>query len=259
VHFLEFYRPGERRIGESAGRFLGGALKADGIAIAIATKRSATGIAAQLARMGRDPIAAMQSGHFMLYESAEMLSRFEHDGVIDAAAFDSTVGAAVRAAHARAGERPLRAFGDMVGLLWDREEREAAVELERLWNGLQSELGFPLFCSYAIDVFSEHFSEDALHGVFDTHTHLCPTAGSAEIGRVLEQAIDEVLGADAAADVRSRMRARRSGLSMPKPEQMILWVRSHLPQFAGKILNRARELYDVTAPRVYLREEHSST
>lgn len=258
AHFLEFQRPGERRIGVNAGRFLCGALKDGGLGIAIATARSATGILAQLARLGRDPVSAMQGGRFVLHESNEMLSRFFHDGAADAEQFDRTVGAAMREARDRANGAPLRAFGDMVGVLWQRGERDAAVELERLWIGLQKEVGFALFCAYPVDVFSDEFRAEDLGGVFETHTHVFPSASSADLGRVLDRAMDEVLGSQA-GDVRSRItRGSDVLVPMPKAEQMILWLRTHLPDVAGAIVSRAHELYEIGTPRVYLRQEHSS-
>lgn len=257
AHFLEFARPGERRRGQSAGRFLAGALKRGGIAIAIATPANASAILGQLARMGVDPVDALQQKRLILLESSEMLSRFFSDEAIDAVQFDRSVGAALREAHRRAGEAPLRAFGDMVGVLWQDERRDAAVELERLWNVLQHELGFSLFCGYPIDVFGSEFSPDALEGVLETHTHMLPSGSSAELGRALDLAMDDVLGSDAGS-VRARMssRAPRDGPAMPKPEQIILWLRGHLPEYAETIVQRTRELYEAAAPRMYLRQDH---
>jgi len=259
AHFLEFDPPGRRHIGENAGHFLGGALKHHGTAIAIATPPNAAGILARLASMGCEPEARVQDGSLIVEDSAQMLARFATRGVIDADRFDRTVGRAMRAAVERAGGAPVRAFGDMVGILWQREERTAAMQLERLWRDLQCELGFALFCSYPIDVFSEEFVSEDVRGIFDVHTHAFPSAEPAEFGRVLDRAMDEVLGARA-KDVRLRIEClhrARSSAAMPKTEQMILAIRKHLPDYAEAILARARDLYDSSAPRVFLRQEHS--
>lgn len=254
AHVVELIRPQERRAGESAGRFLAGALQNGGIAVAIATPRNAGGIIAQLARMGLDPVASLQRDRMMLMESAGTLARFLHKGTVDPEEFDRTIGSAMRAVSERVGDKPVRAFGDMVGLLWQRGNRQAAADLERLWNGLQERLSFGLYCAYPIDIFQPEFSSVNVHGILDTHTHLLPSGSSADLGRVLDRAIDEVLGEEA-AQVRSRMgsRARYDSPAMPKPEQIILWLRSHVPDFAEAVLERARALYQASAPRVYLR------
>lgn len=259
AHFLEFTRPGERRTGQNSGRFLAGALKHGGIAIAVATPVNATAILAQLARMGLDPVDAIRRERLQMLDSAQMLSRFLDGERIDEQRFDATAGTVVRSALRRSPGAPLRAFGDMVGILWDQNRRQTAIELEQRWNVLQKELGFGLFCGYPIDVFGAQFTPHCVEGVLDEHTHVLPGGSSAELGRALDRAIDDVLGAGAIA-ARSQMssRARRDGPAMPKPEQIILWLRGNLPEYAQAILERTRELYDAAAPRTYLRQEHSS-
>lgn len=259
AHFLEFHRPGDLRAGQNAGRFLAGALREGGVAVAIAGARCAKGMIAELGRMGFDPVTAMQRERFVLFESAEMLSRFHSRHGISVEQFDRAVGAAMRKAAERANAAPLRVFGDMVGVLWQRERRDAAVELESLWNALQQELGFEMYCAYPVDVFGSEFSEDALDGVLEAHTHLSPSLRSAELGCAFDRALDEVLG-DVSLHVRSASGSsvRPTWASMPKLEKMILWLRSNLPEHADMILNRARGYYEHTAPRVYLREEHAT-
>lgn len=152
----------------------------------------------------------------------------------------------------------MRAYGEMAGELWQRGERAQAIELEQLWNDLQQKLQFAVLCSYPIDVFSADFCEEEVTGVLQQHTHLSPSGSSAELGRVLDRALDDVLG-ESAAGVRLRI-GKPSGEmmpSMPKAEQTVLWLRKHLPQVADPILERARELYDGGSRRVYLRQQHS--
>lgn len=254
AHVVELTRPAERRAGQSAGRFLAGALQNGGVAVAIATPRNAEGIITQLARMGLDPVTSLQRERMMLMESSATLSRFLRGQTVDAQEFDRTIGAAMRTVCERAGDKPLRAFGDMVGILWQRGNRQAAVDLEKLWNRLQEELHFGLYCAYPIDVFEPEFSPGNVNGILESHTHLLPADSSADLGRVLDRALDEVLGEEA-PQIRSRIgsRARHDGPAMPKPEQIILWLRSHVPEFAEAVLDRARVLYDAAAPRVYLR------
>ncbi len=260
THFLEFHRADERRTGANAGRFLAEALNANGICVAIATPPSANAIVGEIARLGLDPVRRMQSGEFVLFDSTEMLSRFMRDDAVDAEQFDRTVGAAVRAAHRRAAGAPLHAFGDMVSVLWDRKNRDGAIALEHLWCALQRELGFSLFCTYDIDVFGPDFADESIEGILQTHTHMVASANPSRLARVLERAMDEVLGADAIAFHAAPVaKSGGSRAVMPKPEQRILWLRSNLPEFADAILERARQLYTAGGvERVFLRQEHSA-
>lgn len=256
-HFLDFHRPGDSRAGTNAGPFLASALARGGVAIAIAGARTAKGIFAQLARTGHDPVAAMNAGRFTLYESAEMLSRFTSRRGISADEFDRSVGAKMRELKALAGGAPVHAFGDMVGVLWQRDKREQAVELERLWQQLQHEVGFALYCAYPVDVFGEDFNAGALAGVLETHTHISPIPGSTQLGRAFDRAMDEVLR-ERASEIRSlAVRPQPGWPAMPKLEKMILWLRTHQPDAAQAVLKRARQYYQDFTPRLYLREEHS--
>ena len=50
--------------------------------------------------------------------------------------------------RAAATGRPVRAYGEMVALLWEHGDVLAAIELEELWNDLGRELDFSLLCAY---------------------------------------------------------------------------------------------------------------
>jgi Histidine kinase-like ATPase domain len=51
-------------------------------------------------------------------------------------------------AEAGQGERPVRAYGEMVALLWDAGLVNDAVQLEEMWGSLGLSHSFSLFCSY---------------------------------------------------------------------------------------------------------------
>ena len=57
------------------------------------------------------------------------------------------------------GRRRVRAFGEMVALLWSRGEVAATVQLEHLWNRLCQQEGFSLFCAYPTVGFTQEMSK----------------------------------------------------------------------------------------------------
>jgi anti-sigma regulatory factor (Ser/Thr protein kinase) len=65
---------------------------------------------------------------------------------LDPAAFDEVVGDLIRGLAAPG--RPVRAFGEMVALLWQRGDVAGALELETLWNELLTRVPFSLYCAY---------------------------------------------------------------------------------------------------------------
>jgi DcmR-like sensory protein len=63
------------------------------------------------------------------------------------------------------GGRRVRAFGEMVALLWDAKHTAATVRLEHLWTKICTERGLPLLCAYPRDSF--HQSDEI------TIKHIC--------------------------------------------------------------------------------------
>lgn len=79
-----------------------------------------------------------------LFDAQTALDRFVVDGVPDPVLFESVVGSAVRAFPA--GQ--VRAYGEMVAVLWREGNVQGALELEELWNALQRTVDCPLLCAY---------------------------------------------------------------------------------------------------------------
>ena len=112
----------------------------------IATEPHRRAFEAALEAHGVDVGRAKAEGTLLSLDAATTLSEFRGGGKIDHDAFHDVIGGVVRSAAACG--RPVRAYGEMVALLWDAGDVLAAIELERLWNELGPELPFTLFCSY---------------------------------------------------------------------------------------------------------------
>lgn len=255
AHVVEFYRTGDPRIGNGAARFLSEALRAGGIALGFATPQLGRGLVRQLERLGHDVAALQDAGRIVLGDSSGTLSRLIKRHAVVPEAFSEIAGGAVRAALERSGGAPVHAFGDMVGMLWQRDERDLAIDLERRWERLQEELPFALYCAYPIDVFGRDFSSHALGDVLAAHTHVSSSPGSAEFGRALDRALDDALGPEAALRLRSANReaSTQHGPLMPQLERLILWLRAQYPDAADRVMQRARGYYEENTQRLYLR------
>jgi hypothetical protein len=76
-------------------------------------------------------------------------------------------------ARARGKGRKVRAFGEMVAILWAEGNKDAGIRLEHLWTKLQSTEQFPLFCAYP----RAHFKMDAassIEAVCAAHSRVIP-------------------------------------------------------------------------------------
>src|SRR5215472_13013814 len=107
-HVVQFYGRDEE-LAEGVAGYLLGALDRGGVAIVIATPEHRREFEARLAQVGVDLAAVRDDGQTL----RELMAADK----LDSAAFDRVIGAVIR--RAGAGGRPVRAFGEMVALLWD--------------------------------------------------------------------------------------------------------------------------------------------
>ena len=102
----------------------------------------------------------------------ETLSRFMVDGMPDEGLFDSVAAGLLERARGPK-KRPVRAFGEMVALLWKENNCAGAIALEHLWNRVQAEERFPLFCAYPRNGFTGD-SSASIRSVCAAHSRIIP-------------------------------------------------------------------------------------
>jgi MEDS: MEthanogen/methylotroph, DcmR Sensory domain len=144
-HVVQFYGHEEELADQVAGYLLE-ALRGDGVAVVIATAAHRRAFEGQLARAGVDLAAAVRNGTYLTLDASDTVRALMPGGQLDRDAFDRVVGGLIQ----RAGQpgRPVRAYGEMVAVLWDAGLVNAAVRLEEMWGSLGRRQSFSLFCSY---------------------------------------------------------------------------------------------------------------
>ena len=111
---------------------------------------------------------ARVEGRYTSIDAAETLARFSVGGKVDPGTFRRVVGSIV--ADAGRDGRPIRAFGEMVALLWEAGDRWGAVDLEAMWNELGQEHRFSLFCAYPMSLLGRSGDLGAIHAVCSNHS-----------------------------------------------------------------------------------------
>ena len=145
-HVVEFYDSDDDLVG-SVGAYVAGGIESGDAVIVVATEAHRAGIEEYLRLVDVDPRG--ESGTVVILDAEDTLSSFLVDGLPNEAAFERVIGGLVR--DAAVGGRPVRIFGEMVALLWDRGLVSAAIELESYWNALARQTPFSLFCAYPSD------------------------------------------------------------------------------------------------------------
>ena len=242
-HLVQLYGGDEQSLARNAGRYLiEGFKRRDGLLV-IADARNSRLFRQHLQQSGVDVHSAIMSGRIFFEDARELLSRFMREGQPDWELFEIAVGAAMRKVRPKAIGGGLRAYSEMVGILWNGGQFSAAIRVEQFWNKLLGRSSFSLFCGYAIDVFGKDFQIAPMDELLCAHTHLLP-GSKGHLEASLNRAMDEVLGPDS-HDLKLLIKAnfRPAWAVMPRGESTILWLRNNLPAQADQILSRAREHY----------------
>ena len=97
---------------------------------------------------------ALNNKDLVVLDAARTLEGLIVRDMPDANAFESTVGRLVAdTLRGRPTPTVLRAYGEMVDVLWKDGKPDAAIRLEMLWNKLARKYGFALLCGYAMGNF----------------------------------------------------------------------------------------------------------
>jgi signal transduction histidine kinase len=173
-HTVQFYGEDSSLLDELS-RFIGGELVAGESAVVIATKKHREGLVQRLRSRGFDTTAAIEQGRYIDLDAAETLAKFMRDGWPDADLFNEVVGSVLgQAAIAGGKTHHVAAFGEMVALLWDNGDAEAAVRLEQLWNSLARTHSLMLRCGYPMSSFNREAHTDSFIKICSEHSHVIP-------------------------------------------------------------------------------------
>ncbi len=170
-HFVQFYEHDDFLI-ESVATFIGAGLGAGDGAIVVATRAHREAIAKRLSLQGIDLPTVQSRGQYVPLDAAETLSKFMVDDSLDETLFMQVAdGLITRTAKGRHG---LRAFGEMVALLWADGNTAAAIRLEELWNDLGKAHSFFLFCGYPMKGFRHGANGEPFLRICKEHSRVIP-------------------------------------------------------------------------------------
>jgi anti-sigma regulatory factor (Ser/Thr protein kinase) len=153
-HMVHFYDR-ESGLVEVVGHHLLTGLENGSALVVIATEPHRLAFEAELHTHGVDLADVRRHNRLILLDAAHTLSEIMVDGRIDPDAFRVVIGGVIGRAIRASGERSgVRAYGEMVGLLWEAGDVLNVIELESLWNEVSNELPLSLLCAYRTDAFS---------------------------------------------------------------------------------------------------------
>ena len=172
-HVVQLYGRDDQLLARNVSRYLAEGLKRQDGLVVVATPDHTQVIARHLAEEAAiATLEAEREGRLRFLDARETLDRLLIDGQPNETLFDAVVGSVMREAEARSGSGKVRAFGEMVGLLWSERRYAEAGRLEALWNGLLAGREYSLYCAYGIDLLDNAMDKADMHSIVGAHTHL---------------------------------------------------------------------------------------
>ncbi len=169
-HFVQFYGAEQLTLVANVAAFIDEGLQHGDSVIVIATPEHSEAFVSALgsSRAQRD----LRSRRLVVLDAAATLEQFMVAGDPNWYRFENVVGSTIRGLRRAKPASGLRAYGEMVALLWAAGQFDAALKLEKYWNVLLGGDAFSLFCGYQIDGEVDEINAAHLHDVMSAHTHV---------------------------------------------------------------------------------------
>ena len=145
-------------------------------AVIIATPDHLDAILEKLNGMSFDLDHLKQHNDLVVLDAREALALFMVDGMPNAEKFESAMLPVIDKACRGRQDCVIRAYGEMVDVLWKDGMEAAAVRLEMLWNQLANTRKFSLLCGYSMGSF---YKDAAFDAICHQHTHVLSLDGAA--------------------------------------------------------------------------------
>jgi hypothetical protein len=165
-HVLQIYDNNEVFI-NTLSQFVGDGINSGDCTIVIATQQHIEALDLLLTEHGIHVDSLKSEDQYIAIDAEEVLSKFMVDGWPDPVKFFNTISELFNRANQK--DRNVRAFGEMVAILWSKGLNGATVQLEHLWNQFCAEHQMTLFCAYPKSGFTEN-AEESIKEICHTHS-----------------------------------------------------------------------------------------
>lgn len=167
-HVLQIYENDDIFIDTLAG-YVGGGINAGECVIVIATPNHREALYSRLCSYAINVTTLIDDDRYIALDAEATLALFMIDGWPDEELFNKTISSVIERGICKG--RRIRAFGEMVALLWDKGLNGATVHLEHLWNKFREKNQFCLFCAYPRTGFTKNINE-SIKMVCDCHSKM---------------------------------------------------------------------------------------
>ena len=239
-HMVQMYQD-EKYLSEAVSYFVAEGLQRGEAVIIIATPAHQEAFTATLIGLGCDVQTAVQHHQLYFIDAQAKLGTFMQDGMPQWGPFMESVGSLIR--EAQLSYPRVRAYGEMVNLLWQKGAREAANSLEAFWNKLAERQSFSLLCAYFLDPLHPDAYDGSLQCICNTHSHLIPSENDELLETAVSEAGHEILGESLTDMLKLLSASHQRKTEMPSAQATLLYLSNNMPLTTEKVLSRARLRY----------------
>jgi hypothetical protein len=165
-HVVEFYSDDTAFLNTLSDYISEGLKKGESV-IVVATASHRVSLEFRLRALGFPLSTLVNDDRYIALDAEETLGKLMIGDLPDERVFQQL--ATLLLGRARKNGCGVRAFGEMVALLWTKGNKTASKQLESLWNQLRRKQEFQLFCAYPSKVFDKN-SELEIQDICSAHT-----------------------------------------------------------------------------------------
>jgi hypothetical protein len=166
-HLVHFYDEESVLLNSLETFILHGLMAGEGVVV-IALPGHRTSLEFRLAGHGLNLDKLVRSEQLVMLDAETTLASFMHAGMPSEMLFEEKLGGLLN--RVRAHHHTVRAFGEMVGILWQQGNKAATLRLEKLWHAYCSRERLMLYCAYPRAAFASE--REALEKICATHSRV---------------------------------------------------------------------------------------
>jgi len=236
-HFVQVYQDDDLLV-DAVCHFISDELKPTEGVVVIATPEHQDAIIAQLSAQSEALNQALQSDQFVFHNAETLLSSFMVDGMPDREKCFSVIIPILEQAAQK--YQTVRAFGEMVDILWQAGHKNAASTLEKYWNELIQKHAFSLLCAYRVDNLDPTAYYGDIECLCATHTHFIPAQDFDQLEKAVSKASENVMGVSLSGMMGSIAKFPHPTTIMPAAQASLLYISKTMPVTTDYILTQVR-------------------